>query len=52
MKPKIFLILLVLLSMAFIHLNAQQLLKKGGNYNYIILDDGVNINVVDKNFKQ
>ena len=51
MKVKIFSILFFIFSSIFIHLDAQQLIKKGGNYNYIILDDGININLVDKNFK-
>jgi hypothetical protein len=51
MKVKIFSILFFVFSAIFIHLDAQQLIKKGGNYNYIILDDGININLVDKNFK-
>lgn len=51
MKVKIFSILFFIFSSIFIHLDAQQLIKKGGNYNYIILDDGTNINLVDKNFK-
>lgn len=51
MKAKILSVLLVLISVPFFNITAQQLIKKGGDYNYIILDDGVNINLVDKYFK-
>ncbi len=51
MKNKIFSLLFVIFISSLVQLNAQQLIKKGGNYNYIILDDGVNINIVDSNFK-
>ena len=51
MKVKIFSIFLVIIFASCIYIYPQQLLKKGGNYDYIILDDGVNINLVDKNFK-
>lgn len=51
MKAKIFSILFVILTVPFLHINAQQLIKNGGDYNYIILDDGVNINLVDKDFR-
>ncbi len=49
MKTKVF-IFSVIFFISLIDLNAQQILKKGGNYNYIILDDGTNITIVDRNF--
>ncbi len=50
MKTKSIFILFLTFFVFLINITAQQLLKKGGNYDYIILDDGVNINIVDKNF--
>lgn len=50
MKTKSITILFVIVFLSFINLNAQKLLKKGGSYDYILLDDGTNITIVDKNF--
>ena len=51
MKAKIFSLLIITFFISCIQIYPQQLIQKSGNYNYIILDNGVDINVVDKDFK-
>lgn len=51
MKAKIFFLLIFTFFISCIQLYPQKLIQKGDNYNYLILDNGVDINVVDRNFK-
>ena len=50
MKTRTIAVLSVIFFVSLMNLKAQQIIKKGGNYNYIILDDGTNITIVDASF--